>query len=65
MADEKKVIKVKDLIIQAENVYFEPIVREGRVAPPRVTEDAQELELRVENDQEAPQRQQRPPFSWI
>lgn len=32
MADQKKIIKVDDLIIQAENVYFEPVVREARPA---------------------------------
>lgn len=30
MAEEKKVIKVNDLIIQAEHVHFEPTGREGR-----------------------------------
>jgi len=34
MADQKKIIKVNDLTIQAENVHFEPIVREGRPVHP-------------------------------
>lgn len=34
MADQKKIIKVDDLIIQAENVHFEPVVREVRPVHP-------------------------------
>ena len=34
MADQKKIIKVDDLIIQAENVHFEPVVRDVRPVHP-------------------------------
>lgn len=62
MADQKKIIKVDDLIIQAENVHFEPVVREVRPVhplfgprPPRVEQPQQqdqEPDAEAKTDQE-------------
>ncbi|GAA4057585.1 MAG TPA: hypothetical protein GXZ58_03560 [Bacilli bacterium] len=59
MADQKKIIKVDDLIIQAENVYFEPVVREARPVhplfgprPARVEQPQPELDSEENTDEE-------------
>lgn len=68
MSDQRKIIKVKDLVIQAENVYFEPIVRKGRPGhpffgprPPRFEQPEVENEEQPieesENDEEEVEQQ--------
>lgn len=74
MADQKKIIKVDDLIIQAENVHFEPVVRDvrpvhpffgprpARVEQPQPQTQDQPQDSEEKNDQEvtaeAPEEQQ-------
>ena len=61
MADQKKIIKVNDLTIEAENVHFAPIERPARpVDPlfgprrPRVEQPQVQTELESEGQEENP-----------
>ncbi|SEO51331.1 hypothetical protein SAMN04488134_108102 [Amphibacillus marinus] len=80
MAEEKKVIKVNDLIIQAENVHFESVNRPqqqsydpfpffGRRPVPEQVEVDEQTESTVEAKSEAgaepEETPRRHPFSWI
>ncbi|MBU5595199.1 hypothetical protein KQI76_08475 [Amphibacillus sp. MSJ-3] len=70
MADQKKIIKVNDLTIQAENVHFEPIPREVRpvhplfgrrppvVAQPQVTEKEEQEKSEKSTDEETAKEEQ-------
>ncbi|WP_035512332.1 hypothetical protein [Halalkalibacillus halophilus] len=69
MSDEKKEIHVKDLIIKADNVHFEPVerksdpwfgAREAEVPPHHEEHTHEEPVDHKEDDEE-----RRPPFFWI
>jgi hypothetical protein len=76
MSDKKKEIHVRDLVIKAENVIFEP-PKHRRVdpffGPRRFEEDVDDVEVKVDvdvdvNDDESSSsddRKRRRPFSWI
>jgi hypothetical protein len=78
MSDKKKEIHVRDLVIKAENVIFEP-PKHRRVdpffGPRRFEDDRDDVEVDVDvdvdvdvKDDESPSdddRRRRRPFSWI
>ncbi|CQR47982.1 hypothetical protein BN1058_02319 [Paraliobacillus sp. PM-2] len=80
MSESKKVIHVKDLIIKADNVHFEPTQRTERPRPfdaffgvrrptdEQVESVEQEEKLEVEEMEEDDEQQEKPdrrPFSWL
>ncbi|KGX85431.1 hypothetical protein [Pontibacillus marinus] len=76
MSDRKKVIKVDDLVIYADNVFVEPRRRPHNRPPfdpffgPRGSRGQEEEEVKEETVEEVEEQDEkeddgRPPFSWI
>lgn len=80
MSESKKVIHVKDLIIKADNVHFEPSQTSERPRPfdaffgvrrtaPEQVEVEENIEIEAkEQDEAAEEEEQKPerrPFSWL
>ncbi|MFB1050106.1 hypothetical protein [Paraliobacillus sp. JSM ZJ581] len=79
MSESKKVIHVKDLIIKADNVHFEPTQSSERPRPfdaffgvrrPATEHAESEEKLEVEEvedetDEEEKPKSERRPFSWL
>ncbi|SEU02672.1 hypothetical protein SAMN05421676_1155 [Salinibacillus kushneri] len=80
MSDRKKEIHVKDLVIKADNVVFEPSRRRpvdpffGPARRPEESEGESNTEVDVDVDvnvkeddesQDHEKERRRPPFSWI
>ncbi|SET15959.1 hypothetical protein SAMN05216389_10699 [Oceanobacillus limi] len=74
MSDNKRVIRVKDLVIKADNVYFEPPRRRdpffGGMVRDRREDTDESSSLKFESsselvDDEREDKDERRPFSWI
>ncbi|GAA0455184.1 hypothetical protein [Alkalibacillus silvisoli] len=71
MSDSKKEIHVKDLIIKADNVHFEPPEREShpwfgpRMMDEEPREEMMEDEVKMKDDDQDDGEERRPPFFWI
>ncbi|QHS21706.1 hypothetical protein GWK91_01495 [Virgibacillus sp. MSP4-1] len=80
MSDRKREIHVKDLVIKADNVVFEPPRRRSAdpfFGPPRHQQEENDAEsntevdvdvdvdVKQEDDSEDERERRRPPFSWI